>query len=120
MVAGARTFTLEDTFLEPQVLNPPPTRHALLVFLLALAAVLHLASAGWSDLYDGTESQFAGGARAMLETHQWLVPTNNDAPPLQTPPSLCWLSVLSYTIFGASAASARAPSGIVTTPAIGI
>ena len=31
MVAGARTFTLEEAFLEPQGLNPPPTRHALLV-----------------------------------------------------------------------------------------
>ena len=35
MVAGARTFSLEETFLSPQILNPPPTRHALLAFLLA-------------------------------------------------------------------------------------
>lgn len=112
MVAGARTFTLEDTFLEPQVLNPPPTRHALLVFLLALAAVLHLASAGWSDLYDGTEGQFAGGAREMLETRQWLVPTNNNVPQLQTPPLVYWLIVLSYKIFGVSVAAARAPIAI--------
>ena len=120
MVAGARTFTLEETFLEPQVLNPPPTRHALLVFLLALAAVLHLASAGWSDLYDGTESQFAGGAREMLETHQWLVPTNNDVPQLQTPPFLYWLIVLSYKIFGVSAAAARAPIAIVMIASVGL
>ncbi len=63
MVAGARTFSLEDTFLEPQILNPPPTRHALLVVLLTLAAVLHLGTAGWGDLYDGVEGQFAGGER---------------------------------------------------------
>src|SRR5205085_8182858 len=37
MVAGARTFSLEETFLSAQILNPPPTRHALLAFLLALA-----------------------------------------------------------------------------------
>lgn len=112
MVAGARTFTLEDPFLEPQILNPPPTRNALLVFLLALAAVLHLASAGWSDLYDGTEGQFAGGAREMLETRQWLVPTNNNVPQLETPPLVYWLIALSYKIFGVSAAAARAPSAL--------
>ena len=120
MVAGARTFTLEDTFLEPQVLNPPPTRHALLVFLLALAAVLHLASAGWSDLYDGTEGQFAGGAREMLETRQWLVPTNNNVPQLQTPPLVYWLIVLSYKIFGVSSAAARAPIAIAMIASVAL
>src|SRR5204862_527645 len=79
---------------------------------LGLAAVLHLASAGWSDLYDGTEGQFAGGAREMLETHQWLVPTNNNVPQLQTPPVVYWLIVLSYKIFGVSVAAARAPIAI--------
>jgi 4-amino-4-deoxy-L-arabinose transferase-like glycosyltransferase len=120
MVAGARTFTLEDTFLEPQVLNPPPTRHALLVFLLALAAVLHLASAGWSDLYDGTEGQFAGGAREMLETQQWFVPTNNNVPQLQNPPLVYWLIVLSYKIFGVSAAAARAPIAIAMIASVAL
>src|SRR2546421_9213175 len=120
MVAGARTFRLEETSLEPQVLNPPPTRHALLVFLLALAAVLHLASAGWSDLYDGTESQFAGGAREMLETHQWLVPTNNNVPQLQTPPVVYWLIALSYKIFGVSVAAARAPIAIAMITSVGL
>src|ERR1700686_4850132 len=120
MVAGARTFRLEDTFIEPQVLNPPPTRHALLVFLLALAAVLHLASAGWSDLYDGTEGQFAGGAREMLETHQWLVPTSNNVPQLQTPPLVYWLIVLSYKIFGVSIAAARAPIAIAMIASVAL
>ena len=84
MVAGARAFTLEDTFLEPQILNPPPTRHALLAFLLALAAVLHIGTAGWGDLYDGVEGQLAGGAREMLESKQWLLPTNNGVPQLES------------------------------------
>src|SRR5438552_853217 len=120
MVAGARTFTLEETFLEPQVLDPPPTRHGLLVFLLALAAILHLASAGWSELYDGTESQFAGGAREMLETQQWLIPTNNNVLQLQTPPLVYWLIVLSYKIFGVSAAAARAPIAIAMIASVGL
>jgi hypothetical protein len=67
MDAGARTFTLEDTFLELQVLDPPPTRHALFIFLLALAAALHLATAGWSDLYDGRRAWRALSGSLFLQ-----------------------------------------------------
>ena len=93
MVAGTRSFSLEDTFIEPQALTPPPTRHALFIFLVALAAVLHFGTAGWSDLYDGVEGQFAGGAREMLAGHHWLLPTTNGVPRLQTPP-LVYLSLI--------------------------
>ncbi len=120
MVAGARTFTLEDTLLDPQVLEPPPTRHALFIFLLALAAVLHLATAGWGDLYDGTESQFAGGAREMLATQQWLVPTNDGVPRLETPPLVYWLIVLSYKIFGVTATAARLPIALAMIASIAL
>jgi 4-amino-4-deoxy-L-arabinose transferase-like glycosyltransferase len=109
MVASARTFTLEDSLLEPQVLDPPPTRHALFFSLLALAAILHLATAGWGDLYDGAEGQFAGGAREMLSTQHWLGPTNDGVPRLETPPLFYWLIILSYKIFGVSATAARLP-----------
>ena len=120
MDAGARTLTLEDTFLEPQVLDPPPTRHALFIFLLALAAVLHLATAGWGDLHDGVEGQFAGGAREMLAAQQWLVPTNNGVPLLETPPLVYWLIVLSYKIFGVTAAAARLPIAIAMIASIAL
>jgi len=112
MVAGARTFSLEETFLSPQILNPPPTRHALLAFLLALAALLHIGTAGWGDLFDGTEGQFAGAARAMVETGQWLVPTNDSAPLLDTPPLAYWAIAVSYKAFGVSAAAARLPNAL--------
>lgn len=120
MVAGARTFTLEDTFLEPQVLDPPPTRHALFISLLALAAILHLATAGWGDLYDGLEGQFAGGAREMLATQQWLVPTNDGVPRLQTPPLVYWLIVLSYKIFGVTATAARLPIALAMIASVAL
>ena len=102
MVAGARTFTLEDSLLEHQVLEPPPTRHALFISLLLLAAILHLATAGWGDLYNGPEGQFAGGAREMLASQQWLTPTTDGVPRLQTPPLVYWLIILSYKVFGVS------------------
>jgi 4-amino-4-deoxy-L-arabinose transferase-like glycosyltransferase len=107
MVAGARTFSIEETLLSPQILNPPPTRHALLAFLLALTAVLHIGTAAWGDLYDGTESELAAGAREMLDSKQWLLPSNNGTPLLQTPPLAYWAVALSYKVFGVSAAAAR-------------
>lgn len=120
MVTGTRSFTLEDTFLEPQVLDPPPTRHALFVFLLALAVVLHLATAGWGDLHNGLEGQFAGGAREMLSTQQWLVPTNNAVPQLETPPLVYWVIILSYQIFGVTATAARLPIALAMIASIAL
>jgi Dolichyl-phosphate-mannose-protein mannosyltransferase len=109
MVAGARTFSFEETFLSPQILNPPPTRHALLAFLLTLAAVVHIGTAGWGDLYDGTEGEIAGGARAMLASGNWLTPMNDGAPLLAAPPLTYWLVALSYEAFGVTATAARLP-----------
>ncbi|HZE58880.1 MAG TPA: glycosyltransferase family 39 protein [Chthoniobacterales bacterium] len=114
MVAGARTFSLEETFLSPQILNPPPTRHALLAFLLALAALLHIGTTAWGDLFDGVEGQFAGAAREMVISGNWLVPTNDGAPVLDTPPLAYWAVTLSCKAFGISAAAARLPNALAT------
>jgi 4-amino-4-deoxy-L-arabinose transferase-like glycosyltransferase len=109
MTAGTRTFTIEDALLEPPALPPPPLRHALFVSLVALAALLHLTTLGWSDLYGHTEGQYAGGAREMLQAHQWLWPTNNGLPRLPKPPLLYWLIIGSFKIFGVNVAAARLP-----------
>ncbi|HAK06623.1 MAG TPA: hypothetical protein DCO65_05045, partial [Spartobacteria bacterium] len=77
MIAGAQTLRIEETFLEPPAISPPPTRHALFIFLIALAALSHLATIGWGDLYGHTEGQYAGAAREMIEVHHWLLPTND-------------------------------------------
>jgi 4-amino-4-deoxy-L-arabinose transferase-like glycosyltransferase len=109
MVAGARTFTLEDSLLAPQSLNPPPTRHALLAFLLALTAILHIGTVGWGHLFDGAEGQLAGGAREIVQSGHWLVPTNDGVPLLQGPPLASWLVAGSYKIFGLTVTAARLP-----------
>jgi Dolichyl-phosphate-mannose-protein mannosyltransferase len=109
MVVGSRTFSLEDTFLPSQVLNPPPTRHALLAFLLALAAVLHVGTAAWGDLYNGVEGQVAGGAREIIGSGQWLVPRNDGVPQLHTQPLAYWAVALSFKIFGIGPTAARLP-----------
>src|SRR2546430_14521625 len=86
MTAGARTFSIQETLLEPHALPPPPLRHALFVSLIALAALLHLATIGWGDLYAHTEGEYAGAAREMIQSHNYLLPTNDGLPRLPKPP----------------------------------
>jgi len=109
MTAGTRSLSLEETMLEPPALPSPPMRHALFVILIALAALLHVATIGSGDLYSQTEGQYAGAAREMVETHHWLLPTNDGAPRLQKPPLLYWLIIISFKLFGVNAAAARVP-----------
>jgi 4-amino-4-deoxy-L-arabinose transferase-like glycosyltransferase len=120
MMAGTRTLSLEDTFLEPQIIEPPPTRHALFILLLALTAMLQLGTTNWGDLYDGLEGQFAGGAREMLNSHQWLIPTNDGLPCLESPPLAYWLIAFSYKIFGVTAMAARLPIGVAMIVSIAL
>jgi 4-amino-4-deoxy-L-arabinose transferase-like glycosyltransferase len=112
MVAGTRAFRIEETLLEPAALNPPPTRHALFVCLIILAALLHVATIGSGDLYSETEGQYAGAAREMFEAHRWLLPTNDGIPRLQKPPLLYWMIIASFKLFGVKAAAARLPIAI--------
>src|SRR5213596_185357 len=109
MTAATQSLRLEETLLEPPALPPPPTRHALLAILIALAALLHVATIGSGDLYSETEGQYAGADREMVESHQWLLPTNDGIPRLQKPPLLYWLIIISFKLFGVNAATARLP-----------
>src|ERR1044072_7183307 len=120
MTVGARSLSLEQTLLEPPALPPPPTRHALFAILIALAALLHVATIGSGDLYSQTEGQYAAAAREMAETHHWVLPTNNGAPRLQNPPLLYWLIIISFKLFGVNAATARLPVAlaVVTSTAL--
>src|SRR4030095_16321363 len=114
MRAGARTLSIEETLLEPAALTPPPTRHALFVVLIALAALLHVATIGSAALYSQTEGQYAGAAKEMVETQNWLLPTNDGIPRLQKPPLLYWLIIGSFKIFGVKAAAARLPVALAS------
>jgi 4-amino-4-deoxy-L-arabinose transferase-like glycosyltransferase len=120
MTAGIRTFSIEETLLEPQALPAPPTRHALFIILIALAALLHVATIGSGDLYSQTEGQYAGAAREMVEAHHWLLPTNDGVPRLQKPPLLYWLIIFSFKLFGVSAAAARLPVGLAVVVSVAL
>jgi len=120
MTADARTFTIEEALLDPPALPPPPLRNALFVSLIALAALLHLATLGWGDLYSHSEGQYAGAAREMIQTHQWLWPTNDGLPRLPKPPLLYWLIVGSFKIFGINSAAARIPIALATIMSVAL
>src|SRR5258705_10820547 len=120
MTAATQSLRLEETLLEPPALPPPPTRHALLAILIALAALLHVATMGSGDLYSETEGQYAGAAREMVESHQWLLPTNDGIPRLQKPPLLYWLIIFSFKIFGVNAAAARLPAALAVVASVGL
>src|SRR4051812_15101263 len=121
MVAGVRTFSIQETLVaEPPALKPPPTRHALFVIAIGLACVLHVATAGWGDLYNETDGQYAGAAREMLKAHEWLIPTNNGIPRLQKPLLLYWLIILSYKALGVTEVAARMPEALATIATVAL
>jgi 4-amino-4-deoxy-L-arabinose transferase-like glycosyltransferase len=120
MTTGARTLSIEETLLEPPALPPPPTRHALFVILIALAALLHVVTIGTGDLYSETEGQYAGGAREMVASKNWLLPTNNGIPRLQKPPLLYWLIIASYKILGVNEAAARLPVALAVVATVAL
>ena len=120
MTATARTLSIEETLLEPPALPPPPTRHALLIILIALAALLHVVTVGTGDLYSETEGQYAGAAREMVASHNWLLPTNNGIPRLQKPPLLYWLIIASYKILGVNEAAARLPLALAVVATVAL
>src|SRR5258707_7128847 len=120
MTAGVRSLTLEETLLEPPALPAPPTRHALFAILIASAALLHVATIGTGDLYSQTEGQYAGAAREMVESHQWLLPTNDGIPRLQKPPLLYLLIIVSFKFFGINAAAARLPVALAVVASVAL
>ena len=118
MSSGNPALSLDEVFLGPQVIEPPPVRRALFLFLLSLAAALHIATAGWGYLYNETEGQYAGAAREMIESGQWLIPTNDGIPRTQKPPVVYWLIALSLKAFGMTTAAVRLPIALATCATI--
>jgi 4-amino-4-deoxy-L-arabinose transferase-like glycosyltransferase len=113
-------LSLEEVFLAPRAVEPPPVRRALFVFLLALAALLHIATIGWGDLYNETDGQYAGAAREMLQSHHWLTPTNDGIPRPQKPLLLYWAIAISLKAFGLTTAAVRLPIALATVASVAL
>jgi 4-amino-4-deoxy-L-arabinose transferase-like glycosyltransferase len=120
MTASTSVIRIDDAFLGPRALPPPPTRHALFAIVITMAALIHIGSVGLGDLYSETEGQYAAAAREMLQSGHLLTPTNDSIPRLQKPPLLYWLIIASYKIFGVNSAAARLPIAlsVVATTAL--
>jgi 4-amino-4-deoxy-L-arabinose transferase-like glycosyltransferase len=114
MSSGNPALSLDEVFLTPHALQPPPVRRALFIFLLSLTALLHIATIGWGDLYNETDGQYAGAAREMIESNHWLIPTNDGIPRPQKPPLLYWAVAISLKAFGLTTAAARLPIALAT------
>ena len=120
MASGAHTFGLRETFAEPQVLPPPPVRHALLFFLVALAAILHIGTAGWSEIHNGAEGLYVGSAKEMLVSGAPLLPRSNGTPLPHEPPLLHWLLLASFKLFGVSVVAARVPIALAFVSSVAL
>ncbi len=82
---------------------PPPSRRQrllVLLFTLALGALLFLWQLGSTGLVDETPPLFAAAARAMAETGDWLIPRVNGLPRYDKPPLVYWLMGLVYALPG--------------------
>lgn len=93
-------------------MDAPSTRSPLPALLLALAAAMLVATAGWGDLYNETDGQYGGAAKIMSEGGSWLIPENNGIPRLAKPPLLYWGMALAMQGFGVNAFAARLPSAL--------
>ena len=120
MSSSNPALSLDEVFLTPRALKPPPVRRMLFIFLLALAALLHVATIGWGDLYNETDGQYAGAAREMLESQQWLTPTNDGIARPQKPLLLYWAIAVSLKTFGLTTAAARLPLALATVASVAL
>ncbi len=80
-----------------------------LVFVFGGSLLFALAVSGKAFNYH--EARYAQGAREMLESGSWLVPTIGKRPRLQKPPIVYWSMAAAMAIFGSEAEwPARLPS----------
>ena len=80
--------------------------------LIALAVALTVGTAGWGSLYNETDGQYSGAAKAMLRNGSWLIPENDGIPRLVKPPLLYWTLAASMKVFGVNEFAARLPNAL--------
>lgn len=90
---------------------PADTKAArLLLWALALLALVRLASLGFYPLMDTTESRYADIARRMVERADWVTPWFTDTQPFWGKPVLSfWATALGFALFGINEFAARLP-----------
>jgi len=98
----------------PRTYKPALAPNRWTVLVLMVLAALYVAASVVPVIFDETEGQYAGAAREMLRSGQWVVPTNDGMPRLQKPPLLYWLLCLSIGTLGPTEFAARLPNALAT------
>lgn len=99
------------------------TRHrdaVVFLGLLALAAGLFLFRLGTPGLFDADEPAYAGAAREMLQTGDWITPRFNGQTRFDKPILFYWLIVLAYKAFGVTEFAVRLWSAVAGVGLVGL
>lgn len=92
--------------------NDGPRQWALATFLFVAALGVYSVGNDRTSFWDRDEARYAGAARTMLRTGDYIVPYFNGTFRFQKPALTYWLVALSYRILGESEFAARLPSGL--------
>ncbi|MEI6350564.1 MAG: glycosyltransferase family 39 protein [Verrucomicrobiota bacterium] len=107
---------LDSPMLPPLVLRPPLGPGIVRALLLALAAIFHVLTAGWSPIQNGPEGELAGAARALLQNGLW-DPLSSGVDWSGAPLAL-WLTKASMAVFGINEFAARLPTALGVVAAV--
>jgi 4-amino-4-deoxy-L-arabinose transferase-like glycosyltransferase len=88
-------------------------RHPWLL-ITALVIVNAFVRNASTPLWDQDEAAYAGFARRMIETGNWVVPEFMWSEPHRKPPFLFWSIAVSFKLFGESEFSLRLPTTLAT------
>lgn len=86
--------------------------HRLFLLILSFAAILFLTNIGGYRQLLRAESNFALGARTMLETNEFLLPHAPHELPLNKPPVQYWLIGAAYGMLGIGHGASRVPAAL--------
>ena len=83
-------------------------------FVAATAMSVLLIRLGGPALWDDDEPKNAACSLAMLDAHDWVVPTFNGRLRVEKPPLVNWLQLAGFTVFGRNETGARICSALLT------
>ena len=112
-VSGRLLAGRAGAFAPPAAVSGLPAVRADTAYLLLALAVpgfFLFYGLGAFPLRDNNEGLYAGIAREMLASGQYIVPHLNGVPYIEKPPLLYWLGALSMALLGETPAAARIAS----------
>ena len=83
-------------------------------FVAATAALVLLVRLGGPALWDDDEPKNAACSLAMLDSHDWVVPTFNGRLRVEKPPLVNWVQVAGFTVCGRNETGARIGPALLT------